>query len=343
MTAVPVIAVDVMGCRGDVRPAVEGAAGVSLQTDIQMILVGSAPRVQATLEQTAYNPEQIDIVDAGDDPLGVSDPPDRALARSSRCSISVATDLVAAGSASTLVSAGNGPALWQLCVSRLALANGVRRAAVGAVFPRHVEEQDADPLGLILDVGATVRCDAADLLQFAQLGSAYVACVSNVAAPRVGLLNMASRKEAGGEVLTAAHRRLENDRGLNFTGNVEGHELISGVADVVVCEGLLGNVVLKMLHGLAAIAVDLTGAAARRNWRWRAGMAMLGSGVESRTPMVEYVAYAGAPILGFSAIPIYCDPASPARALGNAIKLAAKVHRELSSGDAGGGAQRASN
>jgi phosphate acyltransferase len=327
--SVSVVAVDVMGCTADVHAAVQGAAAVSLQTDIQMLLVGSAPRVQAALEEAAYNPEQIDIVDAPEQPLGMSDPPDRAMRRGSRCSLAVATNLVADGAASTMVSAGNTSALWSLCRDRLRLAPGVRRAAVAAVFPRHVEDRSADPLGLILDVGATVRCDASDLLQFAQLGAAYVGCVSKVSEPRVGLLNMATRPEAGDATLIEAYRLLQRDRSLRFIGNIEGHELVSGRAELVVCEGLLGNVVLKMLHGLANIAVDLTGAAASRNWRWRAGMAMLGSGVERRTPMVEYVAYAGAPILGFTAVPVYCEPTSPSRALGNAIKLAAKVRRDL--------------
>ncbi len=328
----PVVAVDVMGCEGNVQAAVEGAAAVSLQTDIQMLLVGSAPRVQAALEETAYNPEQIDIVDAPEEPLGLSDPPERALRRSSRCSLAVATALVADGTAATLVSAGNGPALWLLCLERLSLAPGVRRAAVAAVFPRKVEERTADPLGLILDVGATVRCDASELVQFAHLGAAYVRCVSKLAAPRIGLLNMATRRDAGDATLVDSYRRLEREHALNFIGNIEGHELVSGRAELVVCEGFVGNVVLKMLHGLADIAVDLTGAAANRNWRWRAGMAMLGSGVERRTPMVEYFAYAGAPILGFTSVPIYCEPTSPARALGNAIKLAAKVQRDLRPG-----------
>lgn len=329
MSRAVVIAVDTMGCDGDVRAAVDGAAGVSLLSNTQMVLVGPEKRIQAVLDETSYNPEHIDIVDADEDPIGVSDPPDRALAASSRCSMAVATQLVGRGAADSVVSAGNVPALWQLCRRHLDLASSVRLAAVGAVFPRHVLNQGADPLGLILDVGATVRCDALDLVQFAQLGSDYVRCVSAVERPRVGLLNMATRKEAGGEVLTEAYRLLGRERAIEFVGNVEGHELVSGEADIVVCEGLLGNVVLKMLHGLAAIAVDLTGAAARRNWRWRAGMAMLGSGVERRTPMVEYVAYAGAPILGFTRVPIYCDPISPPRALGNAIRLAAKVHRGL--------------
>jgi glycerol-3-phosphate acyltransferase PlsX len=318
-----------MGCAGDVRVAVEGAAAVSVKTDIQIVLVGPAQRIQAALEGLPYEPEQIDIVDAAEAPLGVSDPPDRVLRRGSRCSLAVVTDLVAGGGADTLVTAGNAPALWRLCREHLRLREGVCRAAVAAVYPRQVDERIVDPLGLILDVGATVRCDAADLVQFAYLGDAYVRCVSKVAEPRIGLLNMATRSTAGDEVLIEAYQSLQRDHRLHFVGNLEGHELASGRADVVVCEGLLGNVVLKMLHGLALIAADLAAASAPRNWRWRAGMAMLGSGVERRTPMVQYEAYAGAPILGFSAVPIYCDPASPAGALGNAIKLAAKVQRDF--------------
>ncbi len=325
----PIVAVDAMGCAGDVRAAVEGAAAVSLQTDIQIVLIGSAPRIQFVLEDLQYEPEQIDIVDAPEDPLGVSDAPDRALRRGANCSLTVATKLVAEGAADTMVTAGNAPALWRLCLERMHLRAGVHRAAVAAVYPRQVDERTKDPLGLILDVGATVRCDAADLLQFAYLGDAYVRCVSKVAEPRVGLLNMASRASAGDDVLVEAHRSLKRASRLNFVGNLEGHELASGRADVVVCEGLLGNVVLKMLHGLALIAVDLASAAAPRNWRWRAGMAMLGGGVDRRTPMVEYIAYAGAPILGFTSVPIYCDPSAPPRALGNAIKLAAKVSRDF--------------
>ena len=327
-----VIAVDTMGCDGDVRAAVEGAAGVSLSTKIQIVLVGPEARIQAALEQLEYDPEQIDIVDAGEAPLAVSDPPDRVLRRGSHCSMAVAANLVSEGEADTLVTAGNTPALWRLCRERFALRKGVRRAAVAAVYPRQVDERGRDPLALILDVGATVRCDAADLLQFAYLGDAYVRCVSKVPEPKVALLNMASRASAGDEVLVEAHHSLRRSGRLHFVGNIEGHELASGRTDVIVCEGLLGNVVLKMLHGLALIAVDLATASVPRNWRWRAGMAMIGSGVDRRTPLVQYVAYAGAPILGFRPVPIYCDPSSPARALGNAIKLAAKVQRGFALG-----------
>ncbi len=328
----PVVAVDVMGGSGDPGPAVQGAAAVSLSSDIQMLLVGPPEEIQAALDRTAYNPEQIDVAPASGERLALSDPPEAALRRGSICSLAVAARTVSEGRADTLVSAGNAPALWRLCLRDWPLLPGLRRAAVAAVFPRHVGGSERDPLALILDVGGTVRCQAGDLIDFARLGSSYVRCVSKVAEPAVALLNMATRADAGGEVLVEVHRRLGRNDRIHFVGNLEGGEIVSGRADVVVCEGLLGNVVLKMLHGLTEIAVDLTGAAARRNWRWRAGMAMLGSGVEQRMPMVEYEAYAGAPILGFQTVPIYCDPSSPPRALGNAVKLAAKVYRDFAVG-----------
>ncbi len=325
----PTIAVDTMGVNGDLRPAVLGAAAVSIATDIQIVLVGPTRDLQRALDETSYNPELIDVVDVTEKPIGPTEAPDRALRRGSGCSLAVAARLVVDGVAETFVSAGNPSALWSLCARDFSLRPNISRAAVAAVYPRQVDGAGRDPLGLILDVGATVRCDARDLVGFASLGDSYVRCVSKVESPRIGLLNMATRASAGGPELVAAHRLLERNPEIRFAGNVEGHELASGSADVVVCEGLLGNVVLKMLYGLAEIAVDLTGAAAQRNWRWRAGMAMLGSGVERLTPMVEYEAYAGSPILGFQATPIYCDPISPAPALANAIKLAAKVSRDF--------------
>ncbi len=325
----PLVAVDAMGCSGDVVPAVRGVAAVSRATDIQMLLVGDADSIQRALENTEYNPERIDIVDAPETPLGMSDPPDRALARHSRGSLATAVALVADGTAHSVVSAGNAPALWRLCLRHLQLRRGVAQAGVAAVYPRRVDDRLRDPLALILDVGATVHCDAPALVQFAELGEAYVRCVSKVERPRVALLNMATRADAGGEILIEAYRRLERSPGVEFVGNIEGHELVGGAADVVVCEGFAGNVVLKMLHGLTSLALDLTGAGAQRGWRWRAGMAMMGGNIGPQTPMIEYESYAGAPILGFESVPIYCEPAAPAQALGNAVKLAAKIVRDM--------------
>ena len=323
----PTIAIDAMG--GDFAPetVVSGVAAVSLATDIQCILVGNEARIQKILEGTSYNPENIDIVNAGE-VIAMAEDPKEAVRRKRDASLLVACRLVQQGRAQAVVTAGNTGAAVMACVAHFPLIAGVRKGVLASVFPRQVEYEGQDYLALALDVGATIRCDAAELVQFGVMGSAYARRVSKVEAPRVGLLNMGREENKGGEVLVEAHRRLAAVSGLNFVGNVEGHELATGRADVVVCEGLLGNVALKLLEGLAEVAVDLTAAAARRSWRWRAGLAMLSSGVGRLRELTDYASYGGAPILGFEHILIKAHGRSTSLAMGNAVKVAAKAVRD---------------
>lgn len=323
----PTIAIDAMG--GDFAPetVVGGVAQVSLATDIQCILVGNETLIQKILEGLAYNPENIDIVHANE-VIGMAEDPKEAVRRKRDASLLVACRLVQQGRASAVVTAGNTGAAVLACVGHFPLIPGVRKAALASVYPRQVEYPGQDYLALALDVGATIRCDASELVQFGVMGSAYARRVSKVGAPRVGLLNMGREENKGGEVLVEAHRRLAAVPDLSFVGNVEGHELATGRADVVVCEGLLGNVVLKLLEGLAEVVVDLSAAAARRSWRWRAGLAMLSSGVGRLRELTDYASYGGAPILGFEHILIKAHGRSTALAMGNAVKVAAKAVRD---------------
>lgn len=323
----PTIAVDAMG--GDFAPEaiVQGVAAVSLHTDIQCVLVGNESRIQKILEGGPYNPEHMDIVHAPDT-IGMAEDPKEAVRRKRNASLLVAARLVEQGRADALVTAGNTGAAVLAGAYHFSLVPGVRRAALASVYPRQVEYPGQDYLALALDVGATIRCDSAELVQFALMGSAYARRVSKVAAPRVALLNMGREENKGGEVLVETFVRLKNLRSINFIGNIEGHELATGRADVIVCEGLLGNVVLKLLEGLADVVVDLTATAARRSWRWRAGLAMLSSGVGRLRELTDYASYGGAPILGFDRVFIKAHGRSTAQAIGNAVKVAAKAVRD---------------
>src|SRR5262249_26543529 len=147
--------------------------------------------------------------------------------------------LVADGQADALVTAGNTGAAVLACAQYFKVIRGVRKAALASVYPRQTEYPGQDQLALLLDVGATVRCDATELVQFALMGNAYARGISKVASPRVALLNMGIEENKGGEVLTHAYRRLQTVPGLNFVGNIEGNDLAKGKADVIVCEGLL--------------------------------------------------------------------------------------------------------
>lgn len=328
----PTIAVDAMGGEFSPDAVVRGVADVSLATDIQCILVGNERRIQKALDSVSYNPENIEVVQATE-VIGTAEDAKEAVRRKRDASLLVACRLVEQGRADAVVSAGNGAAAVLACLKHFAVIDGVRKVAMTSVYPRQIEFSGQDYLALVLDVGATVRCAAEDLVQFAVMGSAYARRVSKLAAPRVGLLNVGREESAGGNVLAEAHRRLRALDSINFVGNVEGHELSTGRADVIVCEGLLGNIVLKLLEGLAEVVVDLTAAAAERSWRWRTGMALLSSSVGRLRELTDYAAYGGAPILGFERVFIKAHARSGETAIGNAVKVAAKAVRDEVAGE----------
>lgn len=324
----PVIAVDAMG--GEHAPAavVQGVAAVSRQTDIDCLLIGDQARLEPLLEATAYDPERIAILHTTE-AIGLDEDP-RAAARykRSRASLFLALREVAQGRAAAAVSAGNPGAVIAAGLRELTLLPGVGKAALASVYPRATELAGQDPLALVLDVGATVRCSADELVRFAVMGSTYARLISRVVEPRVALLNMGRDPLQGDEALTAAHRRLRALAGLNFVGNIEGHELTSGRADVVVCEGLLGNIVLKLLGSVSNMAVDLARTAAPRTWRWRAGMAIMASGTDRLRALADYESYGGAPLLGFEQVCLVAHSASQAPAIANTVKVAAKAARD---------------
>jgi len=323
----PAVAVDAMGGEHAPEEVVQAVAAVSLQTDIECVLVGDAGRLERLLESTAYNPERIALVHASES-IAMNDEPRSAVRYKRKASLTLTLRQVASGRCVAAVSAGNPGAAIAASLRELTVLPQLHKAAMTSVYPRAVEHIGQDPLALVLDVGATVRCTAAELVQFAVMGATYARVISKVAEPRVALLNMGRDATQGDEVLIAAHRRLRELSAISFVGNIEGHELTSGRADVVVCEGLLGNIVLKLLESVASAAVDLTSAAAPRSWRLRAGMAIMAGGSERLRAQADYATYGGAPLLGFEQVFIKAHARSKAAAIANAVKVAAKAARD---------------
>jgi phosphate acyltransferase len=323
----PRIAVDAMG--GDFAPdeIVRGVAQASLESDIQMVLIGASDRIQALLDAGPYNPELISVRHCSA-AIGMAEDPREALRAKKDASVSVAARMVAAGEADAMVTAGNTGAAVLAAAKNFKLIRGVRKAALASVFPRQTEYPGQDSLGLLLDVGATIRCDAIELAQFAVMGSAYARRVSKVERPRVGLLNMGSEESKGGDVLVEAYKRMKALPALNFVGNIEGNDVATGKADVIVAEGLLGNVVLKLLEGIGEVASTVATHAAQDSWRWRIGMAMLSTGISRMRDLADFRTYGGAPILGFESLCIKAHGRSTAPAITNAIKVAAKAVRD---------------
>jgi len=327
LAAMPAIAVDAMGGQHAPEAVVQGVADVSLHTGIECVLVGDSARIQSILDGVAYNPEHIDIVHAGE-VIGIDEEPREAVRRKRDASLLAALRLVARGRCAALVTAGNAAAAVLAAREELTLLPGVRQVALASVYPRNVDHPGQDRLALLLDVGATVRCTPPELVQFGLMGAAYARVISKVEAPRVALLNMGHDPAQGGADLATAHRQLAEHADLHFVGNILGNELTSGRADVVLCEGVLGNIVLRLLESVGSMAVDLSVSTAQRNWRWRAGMAIMASGVDQLRALADYASYGGAPILGLAHLVIKAHRRSNALSIANAVKVAAKAVRD---------------
>ena len=320
----PVIAVDAMG--GDLAPdeIVKGVARASLSTAIECVLVGEERRIQTILESVSYNPEHISIRHASE-VVGMAEAPKEALKTKRDASITVGAKLVADGHAQALVSAGNTGACILACARHFRAIRGIQKTALASVYPRQTEYAGQDQLALLLDVGATIRCDAIDLVQFAVMGSAYARIISKNTEPSVALLSNGTEPQKGPPRVVEANAKLSKMGGLRFIGNVEGIDIPKGTADVVVCDGFVGNVCLKMLEGVSETVVELAKYAYKEKLLWRAGLAMLSSGIERIKEVTDWEQYGGAPILGFDRVFIKAHGRSKAKAIFNAGKVAAKA------------------
>jgi len=320
------VAVDAMG--GDLGPdaVVHGAALLSREdVDIHVRLVGDAAELHQALSHVRYDPRRVSVVAAQGHVSPTDDP--RCVRERPNCSVMRAAELVAAGQVDAMVSTGNTGALILAASTHLPRIAGVRRAALAAVYPTEQKHGPrGDPFALILDVGATTHADTEALVGFAAMGSAYSSIVSEIRAPRVALLSNGSEPHKGTQAIIAAHERLSGGP-LHFVGNVEGLEIPRGTVDVVVTEGFLGNVVLKMLEGVGEVMRDVARKASSRRLEWRLGLSMLGGGLRELRKLTDWKVYGGAPLLGLEGVVIKAHGRSEGRAVRNAIKVAAKTVR----------------
>jgi glycerol-3-phosphate acyltransferase PlsX len=327
MSGAPVrVALDAMGGDQGVQEVVAGAATLSREErPVRVLLVGDEALIGAALAKNRYDPAWIQVVPA-EGVVRMDADPREALRAMPRASINVAAELVAAGEADALVSAGHTGATILAASALYQRLPGVRRAALAAVYPteqRHGPR--GDPFALILDVGATIGASPEDLLGFAVMGSAYSRIISGHDQPKVALLSNGTEPNKGTETIVAAHQLLRAAPGLHFHGNVEGLDIPRGTVDIVVCDGFLGNVVLKMLEGVGEVVADIAKDAYARKFLWRLGLTMLSRGLRELRTMTDWKQYGGAPLLGLDRVVIKAHGRSNARAIRNAVKVAAKA------------------
>lgn len=316
------IALDAMG--GDFAPhaAVRAAAAFSLRPDAPtVLLVGDAARIAPILADVAHVKERL-VVHHAPSLIGMDDEP-RLVDERPDASLPMAARLVRDGEADALVSAGNTGAVILGCARHFDRLDGVSRCALGAVFPteRRRGKKD-DPFSLILDAGLTLEVSASDLVGFAIMGAAYAARISKNERPRVALLSNGSEPSKGPAPIVEAHARLARLGAIDFIGNVEGMDIPKGTADVVVTGGFVGNIVLKMLEGVADTVMNLGRYAFKKSIVYKAGLTLLSPAVKELRQVTDWEQYGGAPVLGFDHVCIKAHGRSSERAVRNALKLA---------------------
>jgi glycerol-3-phosphate acyltransferase PlsX len=320
------LALDAMGSDHGPEVTVAGAARASRHpAGPRVLLVGDRGELEAKLRDTEYDEAKLEIRHAPD-VVEMDESPREALAAKPKCSVLEAARLVREGEADALVSAGNTGAVTLACVKTFDRLPGVTRCALGAVFPteRRRGEKD-DPFSLILDAGLTLDVSADDLVGFAIMGSAYASRISSNERPRVALLSNGSESHKGPKAIVEAHRILTELDCLDFIGNIEGMDIPRGTADVVVTGGFTGNIVLKMLEGIADTVIRLGRYAMDKSVVYKAGLALLSPGIKKLRRVTDWEQYGGAPILGFDHVCIKAHGRSSERAIKNALVVAQKA------------------
>jgi glycerol-3-phosphate acyltransferase PlsX len=309
------IAVDAMG--GDHAPSavVDGAVAAARHLDLGVALVGSTALIGRALSAHAGGPVPgIDIVEAPD-VIGMTESPAATLRRKPRASIRVAAELVARHEAAALVSAGHTGATVMAAHAAFGMIPGVDRPALATTIPTRGRP------AVLLDAGANVECRPQHLLQFAIMGSAYARVAIGVDRPRVGLLSTGEEETKGNELTREAHRLLKTSP-VNFIGNIEAREIYSGLADVIVCDGFTGNVVLKTSEGLVDTVEALIAEELRGTFSSQVGYLLSRRAFRRFRRRVDYSEYGGAPLLGVAGLAIVGHGRSSAKAVRNAIAMA---------------------
>ncbi|HUV05879.1 MAG TPA: phosphate acyltransferase PlsX [Armatimonadota bacterium] len=309
------IAVDAMG--GDYAPTeiIKGAIEASGRYRIPVTLVGDKESIDRELAKHAAAGLPLEVKHASE-VVQMDEQPANAIRRKSDSSIVVAADLVKSGEAQAMVSAGNTGAAMAVATLRLGRIEGIDRPAIGAILPT------MSGRAVMLDAGANVDCSVENLLQFAVMGSEFAERVLKIRKPRVGLLSIGEEAIKGNELTKAANARL-SQTSLNFVGNVEGKDVFRGAADVVVCDGFAGNIVLKAGEGMAEFVLATLNQEINRGLLYRLGALFLRPALWRAKAKLDYAEYGGAPLLGVNGVCVICHGRSDARAICNAIRAAA--------------------
>jgi len=315
------IAIDAMG--GDNAPDEIIAGALEsiefLAEDDQLILVGPEDVIEPRLPSPKSRGSTIAVVHAPD-VIAMDEPPVESLRKKPRSSIAVVAKLAKLGEADAVISAGNTGACVAAFQMRLRTLPGVNRPGIAVVFPTF-----EGPV-TICDVGANIACKPINLYQYAVMAGTYAKNLLRIENPRVGLMSIGQEDAKGNEVVKKAREMIKSDSKLNFVGNIEGRDIFRGVCDVAVCDGFVGNVMLKLAEGLVdglfkAIKHELLEEKLRLAMKFKPVMTRI-------YKKYDYNEYGGAPLLGINGTELICHGSSKARTIKNAILAAKKCTAE---------------
>jgi len=316
------VALDAMG--GDYAPSttVEGAIkALHEERDLEIILVGDREKITDELKRQDYHGQQISIrhasqiVEMGESPL-------TALRKKKDSSIRVAVEMVNSGESHAIVSAGNSAVVMATALRILGKLPGVERPAIAAVMPSLRDHF------VLIDAGANVDCKPIHLFQFAVMGEAYARYIFNIESPKIGILSIGEEDVKGNELTRETFKILRESR-LNFVGNVEGKDIFNGEADVVVCDGFVGNIALKIAEGLAETTTKILRKEISEKAVGKVNLMLLKDALKSFKKKTDYSEYGGAPLLGLKKPCIIAHGRSTSKAIKNAIMVAATFHRRM--------------
>ncbi|MDY7021146.1 MAG: phosphate acyltransferase PlsX [Cyanobacteriota bacterium] len=311
------IAIDAMG--GDFAPSevIAGALMAQEKLGVEVLLVGDQQQIEDCLKDhpsVSPPPEIVSsegMIEMHEEPLG-------ALKRKPKSSINVAMNLLKHKRADAVVSAGHSGAVMAAALLRVGRLPGIDRPAIGAVLPT----LDPNSPVLVLDVGANVDCRPKFLEQFAVMGSIYSQYVLSIDNPRIGLLNIGEEASKGDDLAVRTHQMLQDNAQINFVGNAEGRDVLSGEYDVIVCDGFVGNVLLKFAEGVGEIVLHLLKEELSAGLRAQLGTVLLKPSLKRFKQRVDHVEHGGGLLLGVAGVCIIAHGSSKAPTICNAVRSA---------------------
>ncbi len=309
------IVLDAMGGDNAPEATVAGAVEAARAFGVEVVLVGPRDKIQVALAGHDTTGLALPIVHAAET-ISMDEHPAMAVRRKKDSSIAVAARLVRDGQGDAFISAGHSGAVMAAATLILGRLPGIARPALATVFPRQ------QGFFLLTDGGANTDCRPEYLLQFATMGSLYAEKVLGVNRPRVGLLSNGEEETKGDRLVQETHALLRQANGLRFVGNVEPKEMMAGVADVVVADGFVGNIVVKSSEAVAEMLLGTIREELTRSLLTRLPAALLRPAFARVRARMDYREYGGAPLLGLRGIVIFAHGRSDARAIRNAIRVA---------------------